>query len=89
MSSRVPRDGACAGLSFHRRGEHWLRFLELHVDYYTRGYHDPGREDRRVFYGALGLNVGEVVAVIWGRTRFFDYYQVPWTYLPVPHHPGD
>lgn len=69
--------------------DHWLRFVELHVGYYTRGYDDAGRGDRRVLYGAIGLNVGEVVAALWGRSAVFDYYQPPWTYLPVPHGPGD
>lgn len=60
----------------------WWRFLEVHAGYYTRGYGDPDEPDRRIAYGAIGLNVGEVVAAVWGRTAVFDYYQVPFTYLP-------
>jgi len=61
----------------------WWRFLELHAGYYTRGYGDPDESDRRIAYGAIGLNVGQVVAALWGRTVVFDYYQVPYTYLPL------
>lgn len=60
----------------------WLRFLELHAGYYTRGHADADEPDRRIAYGAIGLNAGEVIAAWWGRTAVFDYYQVPYTYLP-------
>lgn len=63
----------------------WARFIEVHVGYYTRGFADDDERDRRVLYGAVGLNVGEVVAALWGRTAVFDYYQVPYTYLPLEH----
>jgi hypothetical protein len=63
----------------------WVRFLELHVGYYTRGFADEDERDRRVLYGAVGVNVGQIIAELWGRTTFFDYYQVPYTYLPAEH----
>ena len=63
----------------------WLRFLEVQVGYYTRGYDDADEQDRRHLYAAVGLNVGEVAAALWRRTTFFDYYQVPYTYIPFDH----
>ena len=63
----------------------WARFLEVHVGYYTRGFADAGERDRRVLYGAIGVDVGQVVAALWRRVPVFDYYQVPYTYLPLEH----
>lgn len=65
--------------------ESWARFIEVHVGYYTRGFSDEDERDRRVFYGAVGVNVGQVVAALWRRTPVFDYYQVPYTYVPLEH----
>lgn len=65
--------------------ETWARFIEIHVGYYTRGFGDEGERDRRVLYGAVGINVGQVVTALWRRTKMFDYYQVPCTYLPLEH----
>jgi hypothetical protein len=62
--------------------ERWPRFIELHVGYYTRGFAQDDERDRRVLYGAIGLNVNEVVAALWKRrSRVFEYYQLPYTYV--------
>jgi hypothetical protein len=63
----------------------WWRFLELHAGYYTRGYDNPAKSDRRVIYGAIGVNLTEVITSLWRRTRVFDYYQMPYTYVPLNH----
>ena len=60
-----------------------LKFLELHLGYYTRGYrsYDKGfYEKSRNPYVAVGLNLQR----IFGNkpaTRFLEYYQPPETYL--------
>jgi len=60
----------------------YLRYLELHGGYYTRGYEDyepngPDHRRRTVFVG-LGINVNKLVRMIWD-TRVFDYIQIPYT----------
>jgi hypothetical protein len=74
---------ACKLDGFPQLSGSWLRFVEVHAGYYTRGYADDDEPDRRTFYGAIGLNIGAAVASLWGRTEVFSYYQVPYTYLPV------
>lgn len=65
--------------------ENWMRFLEVHVGYYTRGFADEDERDRRMLYGAVGVNIGQVVTALWRRMAVFDYYQVPYTYVPLEH----
>jgi uncharacterized protein YfiM (DUF2279 family) len=62
--------------------DNWARFFELHAGYYTRGFPDEEERNRRIFYGAIGINVGEVVAALWQRSSVFTYYQIPFTYAP-------
>jgi hypothetical protein len=66
-----------------------LRYLELHLGYYVRGYDDYKSyqvyDDReRNVYAGLGLNVGKVIENVW-ETSIFDYLQLPYTYLPIEH----
>jgi hypothetical protein len=72
-----------------RTGDPVLRALELQVGYYTRGYVS---EDEHFFHGqhrygyvGLGLNVTYLLERLTGHRacRVFDYYQMPYTYLPV------
>ncbi|MBW2185345.1 MAG: DUF2279 domain-containing protein [Deltaproteobacteria bacterium] len=64
----------------------WLKYLELHLGYYTRNYDDfksDGSDRRkRVLYVGLGLNVGKLLER-WVKVPVFDYLQVPYTYLPL------
>lgn len=64
----------------------WLKYLELHLGYYTRNYDDyhPDSPDRRerVLYTGLGLNVGKLLDR-WVKVPVLDYLQVPYTYLPL------
>ncbi|MDT8418905.1 MAG: DUF2279 domain-containing protein [Desulfuromonadales bacterium] len=64
----------------------WLKYLELHLGYYTRnydGYH-PGDPDRRerTLYAGLGVNVGKLLER-WVKVPVFDYLQLPYSYLPL------
>jgi len=66
-----------------------LRYFELHLGYYTRGYDGYNssltNDDRvRTVYVGLGLNVGKVIESVW-ETRIFNYLQLPYTYLPLEH----
>jgi len=66
-----------------------LKYLELHLGYYARGYDDYkpylADDDReRTVYVGLGLNVGKLIEGVW-KTRIFDYLQVPYTYIPLEH----
>ena len=66
-----------------------LRYLELHLGYYVRGYDDyhssqPDDDRERTVYVGLGLNVGKVIERVW-ETRIFNYLQLPYTYLPLEH----
>lgn len=66
-----------------------LRYFELHLGYYSRGYDDYnsslGSDDReRTVYIGLGLNVGKVIESVY-ETRILNYLQLPYTYLPLEH----
>lgn len=71
-----------------RTGSPILKALELQVGYYTRGYVSGDDEffhgEHRYGYVAVGLNVTYLLERLTGhRARgIFDYYQVPYTYLP-------
>ncbi len=66
----------------------WLRCLELHVGYYTRGYlkEDEAYFDERTrnAYVAIGLDLSEVLGLFTDHPArtFFEYYQTPYAYLP-------
>ncbi len=77
---------ALKGEGFDAINKSFLRYLELQVGYYARGYNDykDGGPDnrRRSVYAGIGLNVGELVRPLWD-SRIFDYIQLPYTYLQV------
>lgn len=64
----------------------FLRYGELHLGYYTRGYQDHNlyTQQERVLYVGIGINVSEVLASMgWTKTaKVFNYYQLPYTYIP-------
>jgi hypothetical protein len=59
-----------------------LRYLELQVGYFARGYENyvEGGSDhrRRTLYVGVGLNVSKLVQNFFD-TRFFNYFQAPYT----------
>lgn len=62
--------------------DNWLKYVELHLGYYTRGF--PDRIDReRNVYAGIGLNISRLFkSLSMPRTsRVFDYVQVPHTYI--------
>ncbi len=66
----------------------YLKYTELHVGYYTRGYKwaTDGKRSRTIYF-AVGLNVSKIFeSLSFNKTaKFFNYYQVPYTYLPISH----
>jgi len=66
-----------------------MRYLELQLGYYARGYDDyhaaqPDDDRERTVYVGLGLNIGKLIEDFWD-TRTFNYLQLPYTYIPLEH----
>lgn len=64
-----------------------MKYLELQVGYYTRGYqdHDSYSQSERVVYAGVGINSSEVLKALgWTKTsEVLHYYQLPYTYVPL------
>jgi len=65
----------------------FMQYLELHLGYYTRDFnHDtmPIEDRKRYVYVGLGLNLSKLLRPAIGKySTIFNYYQMPYTYLPV------
>jgi len=63
-----------------------MKYFELQLGYYTRGYseHTKYAETERVTYVGIGINTSEVLKAIgWKKTsKIFNYYQLPYTSVP-------
>jgi len=63
-----------------------MKYFELQLGYYTRGYseHENYESKERVIYAGIGINSAEIMkAMGWGKTsEFLNYYQLPYTYVP-------
>ena len=63
----------------------YMKYLELHVGYYTRNFnHDtmPIEDRERHIYVGLGINLSKLLRPhIGGYSKIFNYYQVPYTYI--------
>jgi len=63
-----------------------MKYFELQLGYYTRGYEDQDNYEskERVIYAGIGINSSEVLkAMGWEKTsKIFNYYQLPYTYVP-------
>jgi len=64
----------------------YLKYAELHLGYYTRNYKGGySSESERIVYLGIGINLSRVFREN-GYTktaRFLNYYQLPYTYLPL------
>ena len=60
-----------------------LRYLEIHLGFFTRGYDQftPNGPDHReqTYYIGFGINVSRLIRPLWD-TSLFNYLQVPGTY---------
>lgn len=74
---------------FESMNDSFLKYAELQLGYYTRGYENeidyPKKE--RIGYVGIGINVSEVLkAAGWLKTsKVFNYYQLPYTYIPFEY----
>ena len=63
-----------------------MKYFELQVGYYTRGYSESSNYEskERVIYAGIGINSSEVLkAMGWEKTsKILNYYQLPYTYVP-------
>jgi hypothetical protein len=66
-----------------------LRYGEIQLGYYTRGYqnHENYDQQERNVYIGIGINVSEIVSALgWKKTsKIFNYYQLPYTYVPFSY----
>lgn len=63
----------------------WLRYGELHLGYYTRNYKSGfSSQSERIIYLGVGISLSRLFRQNgYEKTaRFFNYYQLPYTYLP-------
>ncbi|MBW4934917.1 DUF2279 domain-containing protein [Marinobacter sp. F4206] len=69
----------------------FLRHVELHAGYYTRGYSAPDEPDERTLYVGIGLNLTDLFRRNgYSKTAtFLNYYQPPGTYLAAEETLGD
>jgi hypothetical protein len=59
----------------------YLKYLELHLGYYTRGFDDINKKKERNIYFGLGINLSKIFHErAWKKTAtFLEYYQIPYT----------
>jgi len=71
---------------FESMNSNLLKYGELQVGYYTRGYknHEEYSQKERTAYVGIGINVAEVLKSMgWLKTsKVFNYIQLPYTYVP-------
>ena len=65
----------------------FLKYLEFHGGYYTRGYEDDEEKDERFLYAGVSLNFSRFFNQNgWTKTgKTLEYLQVPYTVLKTSH----
>ena len=75
------------GFDMFRRN--WGRYFELQLGYYTRNFHHnstPIEARERYLYAAIGVNLSALLRPVMGKySGIFNFYQVPYTYLPYDY----
>lgn len=64
----------------------YLKYAELHLGYYTRNYKGGySQESERILYIGIGINLSRAFRENGHvkTARFLNYYQLPYTYLPL------
>jgi hypothetical protein len=61
----------------------WLKYLELHLGYYTRGFQDREDKNHRNLYAGVGVNLSKILRrnSFPRAARFLNYVQIPGTYM--------
>ncbi len=63
----------------------WLKYLEWHTGYYTRGYSQPNHNRERNLYIGIGVNLSRLMSPM-DKPRLatlFNYYQLPGASITV------
>jgi uncharacterized protein YfiM (DUF2279 family) len=62
--------------------KNYLKYLELHLGYFTRGYEADTRRERNLYIG-IGLNLSRLFKGLSmpGTARAFNYIQLPYSYI--------
>ena len=70
--------------SFQFSQNNFLKYLELHLGYYTRGYPDQLNRERNIYAG-IGLNVSRLFKSLSmpKTSKIFNYIQMPGTYIEM------
>lgn len=65
----------------------FLKYIELHAGYYTRGYGDQDEDDIRSLYGGITLNFSRLFRQNgWTKTgKTLEYLQIPYSVLKASH----
>jgi len=68
------------GFNFAKKN--YLKYLELHLGYYTRGYPDNNNRKRNVYVG-IGINISRLFKQLSmpKTSKVFNYIQIPHTYI--------
>lgn len=76
------------GFEFARKN--YLKYLELHLGYYTRGYDNHDTRERNIYLG-LGINFSRIfkTASMPRTAKVFNYIQLPYTYVAVEKNLND
>ncbi len=61
----------------------YLKYLELQLGYYARGYSETDTPRSRNVYVGIGINISKILSDLsWNKTAaVFNYYQPPFTYV--------
>ncbi|MEW6001873.1 MAG: DUF2279 domain-containing protein [Nitrospirota bacterium] len=66
----------------------YLKYLELDVGYYTRGYKwETTKEKSRNIYFGIGVSISKILESfsLKKTSKIFNYYQLPYSYIPVKY----
>jgi hypothetical protein len=62
----------------------YLKYLEIHLGYYARGYPNDINKERNIYLG-IGISLSKIFNKLSMKktARVFNYYQMPYTYISV------
>ncbi len=69
----------------------YLKYLEVHLGYYARGYSEVNIKDERNVYVGIGINISRIFSKMsYKKTaKFFNYYQPPFSYVEFRNNLND
>lgn len=65
----------------------FMKYIEVHAGYYTRGYDDPDEDDVRSVYAGISINLASLLQRNdWYKTgKTLEYLQIPYSVLKASH----